>query len=146
MVTPKSRLHEDLDQFVNFISCVAVGMAFFFFVIGCIISKFQNVLYYFVYGFLIIVVANIPQGLPAVVMSQLAIISQRMAKKHVFIKKLDAIDKLGAATVICTDKKASLTLNSMKVVRLWYNRAEHHSKSHALVPWCNPGNWYPFQR
>uniref|UniRef100_A0A914PBZ4 Cation-transporting P-type ATPase C-terminal domain-containing protein n=1 Tax=Panagrolaimus davidi TaxID=227884 RepID=A0A914PBZ4_9BILA len=124
VTTTKSRLHQDLDNFVNFISCAAVGMAFFFFIVGIIVSKFHNILYYFVYGFLIIVVANIPQGLPAVVMSQLAIISQRMAKKNVFIKRLDAIDNLGAATVICTDKKASLTQNSMKVSKVWYDRKE----------------------
>lgn len=37
-------------------------------------------------------------------MSQLAIIAQRMSKKHVYIKNLDVVDELGAATVIATDK------------------------------------------
>uniref|UniRef100_A0A914PTG2 Cation-transporting P-type ATPase N-terminal domain-containing protein n=1 Tax=Panagrolaimus davidi TaxID=227884 RepID=A0A914PTG2_9BILA len=129
--TSKSRLHQDLDDFVNFITILAVGMALFFFIIGCIISGFEKILYYFVLGFLVIVVANVPQGLPAVVMSQLAIISRRMAKKNVFIKKPDTIDKLGAATVICTDKKASLTQNSMKVTRLWYNKKEYSTPSEA---------------
>lgn len=56
------------------------------------------------------------------VMSQLAIIARRMAKKNVFIKKLDVIDELGAATVICADKTGTLTQNLMTLTDMWYNR------------------------
>jgi len=47
------------------------------------------------------------------VMSQLAIIARRMAKKNVFIKKLDVIDELGATSVIVSDKSGTLTQNLM---------------------------------
>lgn len=58
-------------------------------------------------------------------MSQLAIIARRLAKKGVYIKKLDVIDELGATTVVATDKTGSLTQNSMVVTDLWYNRRHH---------------------
>jgi P-type E1-E2 ATPase len=45
-----------------------------------------------------------------------------MAKKNVFIKKLDIIDELGAATVIATDKTGTLTQNLMILTDMWYNR------------------------
>ncbi|KAH7706604.1 Protein CATP-1 b [Aphelenchoides avenae] len=57
-------------------------------------------------------------------MSQLAIIARRMAKKNVYIKRLDVIDELGAATVIATDKTGTLTKNLMMVTDLWYNRKQ----------------------
>lgn len=53
--------------------------------------RFEHVLDHFVTGFLIIIVANVPQGVPATVMSQLRIIGRRMANKHVLIKKLELI-------------------------------------------------------
>lgn len=70
--------------------------------------------------------ANVPQGLPPTVMSQLAIIARRMAKKNAYIKKPDVIDELGAATVIATDKAGTLTKNLMVLTDLWYNK-QHHS-------------------
>jgi len=64
-------------------------------------------------------VANVPQGLPAMLMSQLAIIARRLAKKNMFIKKLDVIDELGAATVVATDKTGTLTQNLMILTDMW---------------------------
>lgn len=130
----QSLLHSEISKFVQFISIIALSMAVIFFLIGIVVARyvhmcsillatspvthvwqfrFENILYHFVTGFLIIVVANVPQGLPAMVMSQLAIIARRMAKKNVFIKKLDVIDELGATSVICTDKSGTLTQNLM---------------------------------
>ncbi|KHJ83160.1 hypothetical protein OESDEN_17143 [Oesophagostomum dentatum] len=96
-------------------------MAVAMFLIGCIVAKFENVLDHFVIGFLVIIVANVPQGLPATVMSQLRIIARRMAQKNIYIKRLELIDELGAATVICADKSGTLTMNQMVVTDLWYN-------------------------
>nr|CAD2201092.1 unnamed protein product [Meloidogyne enterolobii] len=115
-------LQKEIAKFVQFISIIALSMGVIFFLIGCVVTRFDNVLYHFVTGFLIIIVANVPQGLPAMLMSQLAIIARRMAKKNVFIKKLDIIDELGAATVIATDKTGTLTQNLMILTDMWYNR------------------------
>ncbi|KAK6728021.1 hypothetical protein RB195_005589 [Necator americanus] len=119
---PKSKLQTELRIFTNFISVLAICMAVAMFLIGCIVAKFENVLDHFVIGFLVIIVANVPQGLPATVMSQLRIIARRMAQKNIYIKKLELIDELGAATIICADKSGTLTMNQMVVTDLWFNR------------------------
>ncbi|EJD74746.1 cation transporting ATPase [Loa loa] len=118
----RSKLKMEIDEFVNFISVLALIMASVFFMFGSIINNFQNVLDHFIIGFLIIIVANVPQGLPAMVISQLAIIGRRLASKNVYIKKLDIIDELGATTVVATDKTGTLTQNVMVLTDLWYNR------------------------
>src|SRR5262245_32558437 len=61
------------------------------------------------------------QGLPGTVTSQLAIIARRMAKKNVFLKRLDIVETFGAATVIASDKTGTLTKNDMTVSDLWYS-------------------------
>lgn len=98
-----------------------------------IFFSFRNVLEHFIIGFLIIIVANVPQGLPAMVISQLAIIARRLGKKNVFIKKLDVIDELGAATVIAVDKTGTITHNHVVLTDMWYNRRHHSGKSVELL-------------
>jgi len=64
-------------------------------------------------------VAAVPEGLPAIVTIALAVGVQRMVAQHVLIRKLPAIETLGCATVICTDKTGTLTTGVMTVRDLW---------------------------
>jgi len=108
--TPPSPLHIEIRRLTRLIAVLATSLGVIFFFIGQSVglSFWEN--FIFAIG---IIVANVPEGLLPTVTLSLAMAAQRMAKRNALVRHLPAVETLGAASVIVTDKTGTLTLNHM---------------------------------
>ncbi|MBD8068357.1 calcium-translocating P-type ATPase, SERCA-type [Bacillus sp. PS06] len=113
MVTP---LQRKLEQLGKILIVVALLLTLLVVVIGVI--QGHDIYDMFLAG-VSLAVAAIPEGLPAIVTVALSLGVQRMIKKKSIVRKLPAVETLGCASVICSDKTGTMTQNKMTVTHLW---------------------------
>eukprot|EP01016_Furgasonia_blochmanni_P015568 TRINITY_DN1855_c0_g1_i8.p1 TRINITY_DN1855_c0_g1~~TRINITY_DN1855_c0_g1_i8.p1 ORF type:complete len:1079 (-),score=209.38 TRINITY_DN1855_c0_g1_i8:252-3488(-) len=111
-------LRKEINSFIKFISKLSFAFGVLFFVLGFIVGYpfITNVI--FGIG---IIVANVPEGLIAIVTLTLTITAKKLAKKKVLVKNLEAVETLGSTSCICSDKTGTLTQAKMTVRHLWYD-------------------------
>jgi len=113
--TPMTPLQKRLAKTGKVLGIAALSICLFIFIIGLL--KQLPVFDMFMTS-VSLAVAAIPEGLPAIVTIMLSLGVQRMAKKNAVIRKLPAVETLGSATVICSDKTGTLTQNVMTVTQI----------------------------
>lgn len=109
-------LQQKLAQLGKYLGFVALGACGIIFVVGLLSGI--DILEIFMTA-VSLAVSAIPEGLPAIVTIVLAIGVQRMVKKNALIRRLPAVETLGSASVICSDKTGTLTQNRMTLVKAW---------------------------
>lgn len=115
-VTQQTPLQKRLNQLGKRISLIALAAAALVFIIGQI--QGEPILEMFMTA-VSLAVAAVPETLMVIVTLTLAYGVQKMAKKHAIIRRLPAVETLGTANVICSDKTGTLTQNKMRVRRVW---------------------------
>ncbi len=116
-------LEEKLDAFGKRILWVCLGLAALLFTRGML--RGDRTWHDLLLEAVSLAVAAIPEGLPAITTITLAMGMQRMAKRGAIVRKLAAVEALGAATVICTDKTGTLTRNEMTVQEVYAGSARY---------------------
>jgi sodium/potassium-transporting ATPase subunit alpha len=126
----RSNMENEVLHFVHNVTKIALVTSILFFVIGVArVPTKAGAINAFINGFILVMVAYVPEGLPATVATCLQIASKRMGERHVFVKKPDIIEALGAATVICSDKTGTLTQNRMTVENLFVNTSMQNART-----------------
>ncbi len=110
-----------LAQLGRILGYICLGACAIVFVEGLISG--QNPLKVFMVA-VSLAVAAIPEGLPAIVTIVLSMGVQRLAEKNAIVRSLPAVETLGSASVICSDKTGTLTQNRMTLMKAWVNGAE----------------------
>ena len=113
-------LQTKLNKLGKTLGIAALSICIFIFIIGLIQGK--EPIHMFMTA-VSLAVAAIPEGLVAVSTIVLAIGVQKMVKKNAIVKRLPAVETLGSATVICSDKTGTLTQNKMTVEKIFWNNA-----------------------
>ena len=109
---PSTPLEIELERLGWRLSLLAVGVGAIIFALGLAQDRPLESMFLLAVA---LAVAAIPEGLPAIVTLTLARGVRRMAEKNAIVRRLPAVEALGAATVICTDKTGTLTRNEIRV-------------------------------
>ena len=121
-----------INQFGRQITWFALGL-------GAVIFAFATLVRDYIWSDALMVVVAlavgvVPEGLPAVISITLAIGVQRMARRNALVRRLPAVETLGATSVICSDKTGTLTRNEMTARRIVSAQAEYVVEGSGYAP------------
>ena len=137
--TPKTPLEHKLESLGKFLGFIAL-------IVAALIVSISLIVTYFDGGDLwkeakaqllvaiAIFVAIVPEGLPIILVTTLAIGMRNMARHKAIIRRMKAVETLGSTTVICTDKTGTLTKNQMTVRRLMMPQASYDITGEGFEP------------
>lgn len=130
--TPLQMKLDQLGKWLGAVSLIICGLIFVFGIVrdtdlAAVVSQgplayletYQHAIIEMLMVAVSLAIAAVPEGLPAVVTICLALGMQRMVRRHALLRRLPAVETLGCATVICSDKTGTLSKNEMMVVRGW---------------------------
>jgi len=145
--TPLQRKLDELGRMLGTASLVICGMVF---LVALVRDPSSSILFSEGFGayfasardtivelFMIAVglaIAAVPEGLAAIVTVCLALGMREMVARHALIRRLPAVETLGSATVICSDKTGTLTQNEMTVVKVWADGREYEVTGKGYEP------------
>jgi len=121
----KTPLQAKLAKLGSLLGLLVLGICLVMFLVQVIRDgfSFDNIITSFMSA-ISLAVSAIPEGLPAVVTIVLSIGVQRMVKRNAIIRRLPAVETLGSASVICSDKTGTLTQNRMTLVKTYVDGGE----------------------
>lgn len=121
-------LQKEIHYFVRNLTIFSIAMGAVFFAIA-MARQPHKVIDNIINSFIVVMIANVPEGLPMTVVSCLTITAKRLSSVNVFVKQLQSVETLGSVTVIATDKTGTLTKNLMSVANMWFDGQSNTSDS-----------------
>jgi len=128
----KTLMERELDRFGRQIGVIILVIAVVLFVVEIILRKANPI--DSLLTSIALAVAAVPEGLPAIATVILALGARRMAKRNAIVRKLSAVETLGACDVICTDKTGTITSGEMCVRRINVDGRDIEVTGHGFEP------------
>jgi calcium-translocating P-type ATPase len=126
-----SPLQRQVNHAARLIGVIAVALGVLFFVIGTLVAGLPlGDAATFAVG---LIVANVPEGLLPTITLALAVGVRRMARRRALVKRLTAVETLGATDVICTDKTGTLTEGQMALRTIWTDGGDDDAAHRRLL-------------